>query len=58
MKEQIKKYLNIYVVLGFIVIFSLFYMISFAFIINDISKGSSLQMKRDMIKKQQENQEK
>lgn len=52
MKRIIKKYLNIYVVIALIGGFSFLYMLSFAFIVNDISKGSSLQMKRDMIEKQ------
>jgi hypothetical protein len=53
MKEQIKKYLNIYVVIAFIGGFSLLYMFSFAFVLHDVANGSSLQMKRDMIKKQE-----
>lgn len=52
MKKIIKKYLNIYVVIALIGGFSFLYMLSFAFVLNDVSKGSSLQMKRDMIEKQ------
>lgn len=52
MKNKINKYFNIYVVTSLIAGFSLIYMLSFAFVINDVSKGSSLQMKRDMMKKE------
>lgn len=52
MKKIIKKYLNIYVVIALIGGFSFLYMLSFAFVLNDVSKGSSLQIKRDMIEKQ------
>jgi len=54
MRKTIKKYLNIYVVTAFIALFSLLYMLSFAFIINDVANGSSLQMKRDYLKKLEE----
>jgi hypothetical protein len=54
MKKQIKKYLNIYVVVGFIGAFSFLYMMSFAFVLHDVTNGSSLQMKRDYLQKQKE----
>ncbi|MEA3369971.1 MAG: hypothetical protein U9Q40_01375 [Campylobacterota bacterium] len=54
MKKIIKKYFNIYIVIALIGGFSFLYMLSFAFVINDVSKGSSLQMKRDMMKKERE----
>ena len=53
MRKRIKKYLNIYVVVGFIALFSFLYMASFAFVLHDVANGSSLQMKRDMMKKQE-----
>jgi len=56
MKDKIKKYLNIYVVVGFIGFFSFLYMLSFVFILNDVANGSSAQMKRDLMKKQKEAQ--
>jgi len=52
MKKKINKYFNIYVVTSLIAGFSLLYMFSFAFVLNDVANGSSLQMKRDMMKKQ------
>jgi len=52
MKRRVNKYFNIYVVSSLIGVFSFLYMLSFAFIINDVSNGSSLQMKRDMMAKQ------
>lgn len=58
MKEQIKKYLNIYMVVGFIGFFSFAYLLSFAFVINDVANGSSLKMKREMMAKQKEMEEK
>ena len=54
MKDKIKKYLNIYVVVGFIGVFSLLYMLSFVFILHDVANGSSLEMKREQLKKQGE----
>ena len=51
MLQQIKKYMNIYVVVGFIGVFSLLYMLSFVFIINDVANGSSVEMKREYLKK-------
>jgi len=57
MKTQIKKYLNIYVVVGFIGFFSFAYMASFAFIINDVANGSSLKMKRALMEKQKKDAE-
>lgn len=52
MRQTVKKYFNMYVVFGLISAFSFLYMLSFAFVINDVSNGSSLQMKKDMIEKQ------
>jgi len=52
MRKRIKKYLNIYVVLGIIGISSLLYLISYAFILHDVMNGSSLQMKKDKIAKE------
>ncbi len=52
MTKRIKKYLNIYVVIALIGGFSFLYMLSYVFVMHDITKGSSLQIKRDMIKKQ------
>ncbi|MBN2815861.1 MAG: hypothetical protein JXQ67_04210 [Campylobacterales bacterium] len=46
MKREISKYLNIYVVTGFIGIFSLLYIFSFAFVLSDVSSGSSREMKK------------
>ncbi len=51
MLAQIKKYLNIYVVVGFIAAFSLLYMLSFVFVLNDVANGSSADMKREYLKK-------
>ena len=53
MKTQIKKYLNIYVVVGFIGFFSFAYMLSFAFILNDVANGSSVKMKKAFLEKQE-----
>lgn len=52
MNKKFSKYFNIYVVTSLILGFSIIYMLSFAVIINDVSNGSSLQMKRDMLKEQ------
>jgi hypothetical protein len=57
MKDKIKKYLNIYVVVGFIGFVSFLYMLSFAFVINDVASGSSAQMKRDKMADLREAQE-
>lgn len=54
MLKQIKKYLNIYIVVGFIGVFSLLYMLSFVFVINDVANGSSADMKREYLKKNSE----
>ena len=58
MKEKIKQYLNIYFVIGFIGLFSLLYMLSFAFVLNDIQNGSSSQIKKDKMQKLQEQEDK
>lgn len=52
MKAKMKKYLNIYVVAGFIGGFVFLYMLSFIFVINDVANGSSAQMKRAAMEKQ------
>ena len=57
MKKEFKKYFNIYVTVGLIGAFSFLYMLSFAFVLHDVANGSSLQMKKDMIKKQKCEQE-
>jgi len=57
MKEKIKQYLNIYFVIGFIGFFSFLYMLSFAFVINDIKNGSSSQIKKEKMEKLKERQE-
>ena len=44
MKERIKKYLNIYFIIGFIGVFSVIYMFSFALVLNDVKKGSSVEI--------------
>ena len=51
MKKTIKKYFNIYVVTAFIGIFSILYLLSFAFVLNDVSGGSSREMKKVYCKK-------
>lgn len=51
MPKRLKKYINIYVVVGLIGGFSILYMLSLVFIMNDVANGSSLQMKRDYLKK-------
>jgi len=52
MKDKIKKYLNIYVVVGLIGFFSFLYMLSFMFVLNDVANGSSAQMKHDKMLKE------
>ena len=47
MKRKFSKYINIYVVIAFIGIFSFGYLFSFIFVINDVSSGSSLKMKKE-----------
>lgn len=46
MKLEIKKYLNIYVITGLIGLFSILYLLSFAFVLSDVSSGSSREMKK------------
>lgn len=53
MRAKVKKYLNIYVVAGLIGGFVFLYLLSFIFVLNDVSNGSSAQMKRDLMMKQQ-----
>ena len=56
MKDKIKQYFNIYFVIAFIGIFSLLYMLSFMFVINDIQNGSSAQIKKEKMQKLKEQQ--
>lgn len=51
MRKTISKYLNIYVVTGLIGIFSILYLISFVFILNDVTGGSSREMKKKYCEK-------
>jgi len=51
METGIKKYLNIYMVLGLIAIASVLYIFSFAFILNDVSGGSSREIKKKYCEK-------
>lgn len=52
MKKTVKKFMNIYVIGSLIAIFSFLYLLSFAFIDSNISKGSSVAIKRAMLEKQ------
>ena len=52
MKKKIKQFMNIYVISSLIAAFSVLYLISFAFIDSNISKGSSVEIKKAMIEKQ------
>lgn len=54
MMKKISKYFNIYVVIVFIAITSFFYMFSFAFVLNDVSSGSSRAMKKKLCKEKPE----
>ncbi len=51
MRKTISKYLNIYVVTGLIGISSILYLISFVFILNDVTGGSSRDMKKKYCEK-------
>jgi hypothetical protein len=51
MRRTISKYVNIYVVTAFIGGFSILYLFSFAFVINDVSGGSSREMKKKYCEK-------
>lgn len=51
MRKKIGKYFNIYVVTALIGGFSILYLFSFAFVINDVSGGSSREMKKKYCKK-------
>jgi hypothetical protein len=46
MKKTLSKYLNIYVVISLIGIFSFLYLFSFAFVLNDVATGSSSAIKK------------
>lgn len=54
MKKQIKKYLNIYVVVGFIGFFCFLYLFSFAFVLHDVANGSSAKMYHKMLEEQKQ----
>ena len=55
MISKIKKYINIYVVAGFIGVLLLLYMLSLAFVMNDVASGSSAEMKEEYLEKQSGN---
>ncbi|MDD2905657.1 MAG: hypothetical protein WBK95_03580 [Sulfurimonas sp.] len=46
MRKKLSRYFNIYVVIWFIGVFSILYLLSFAFILNDVAGGSSREMKK------------
>lgn len=46
MRKKISKYFNIYVVTAFIGGFSLLYIFSYAFVFNDVTTGSSRDIKK------------
>ena len=52
MKATIKKVLNVYVVTGIIGGLSLLYMVSFAFVLSDVNKGSSVAIQKALMEKQ------
>jgi hypothetical protein len=54
MKNTIRKYFNIYFVIGFIGVFSFLYMLSFIFVINDINNGSSVEINKAYIQHKKE----
>ena len=54
MTNKIKKFLSIYIVTGLIGGFSLLYMLSFALVLSDVNKGSSVEINRAMIQKSKE----
>ena len=51
MRKTLRKYFNIYVVTGLIGVFSVLYILSFAFVLNDVSGGSSREMKKKYCEK-------
>jgi hypothetical protein len=51
MEKGIKKYFNIYMVLGLIAVSSVLYIFSFAFVLNDVAGGSSREMKKKYCEK-------
>jgi len=51
MRKKLSKYLNIYVISGLIAFFSVFYIISYMFLFNDIQSGSSREMKKKYCEK-------
>jgi len=51
MRKIVKKYFNIYVVTALIGGFSVLYLFSFAFVLSDVSSGSSREMKKKYCKK-------
>ena len=52
MKKTVKKFMNVYVITALIGFFSFLYILSFAVINGNISKGSSVENKRAMLEKQ------
>jgi len=54
MKKTLSKYFNIYVVIALIGAFAFLYLFSFAFVLNDVTTGSSLKMKKKAIQKKKE----
>ncbi len=52
MKQTIKKFMNVYVISVLIGFFSFLYILSFVVINGNISKGSSVEIKRAMLEKQ------
>lgn len=52
MKQTVKKLMNVYVISALIGFFSFLYILSFAVINGNISKGSSVEIKRAMLEKQ------
>lgn len=51
MRKTFSKYVNIYVVTAFIGGFSILYLFSFAFVMSDVSGGSSREMKKKYCEK-------
>ncbi|MDD2357670.1 MAG: hypothetical protein PHX13_07155 [Thiovulaceae bacterium] len=52
MKKTVKKLMNVYVIIALIGFFSFLYILSFAVINSNISKGSSVEIKRAILEKQ------
>jgi len=54
MRKMVSKYFNIYVVIILIGGFSFLYLFSYAFVLNDVANGSSLQMKKEYMEKKRQ----